>query len=836
MNQIRRSLILVVILDCLAATANAEGVPLDHLAPAEKAAYVSCLLPWPKELKFAGKVRLAPENLKLVMDKDARRLVRAASDELRAFVKQKAGVDIPVVSPDTVSAAGFSVRVGVRSSKTTAKVPGVPDMADLPNAEQSYAIIPIRESDSNVAGLALVGQGETGAYHAAKTLLQLLDTAFQQEGAKKQVDVPVVSVRDWPDLAERGFWGSYTAEDMAAIRDLSARKFNTIETLVREYGFAEDGTGQATIEPELVALARRHAIRVVPSIVHLAAEPARTMVRRYPETQAVGERGVLGDRMAFCHVHPRSQKVLNEWITSLARLQGIDEVSGWLTENLSHPYCSCPECKTENWFVSETRMLVRAWQAAKAVNPNLRLRILLSQGSYEYNDLVLKAVPPEVGVSYYSGMHTYSASREPMIYPALREFARRGRWLGVYPQLVAVWKYNTPFPCPQFVHTRMNEFVDAGLSNVCGRLHPIEWPYFHMNFDAAAQWSWNAKGRTVQEFVEAWATGQGFKEPAKVAKWAETIGPVVWDVHEGHFPLNFGQMVRLLGGKTELGKEAFRGFPAPKRFDQDLAACRHAADLARDLDSEILIAQTEVISSYVTLLKCLHALSEKAAGEGDFNSDDREFFRRTCETFDNARESLVAGLRRWYAAVQKDRDAEPWRFDSTIENLEKSSAVVVGFCKWMAGQTKGTARLAVTGFGRPETIGGKTAFNADETGRGDGGGGFATVSFIVKDFDAPNELHLAVWGKSDPVNVIICTEGQGRGYSQGGKWTRVAPRGSVSGEEQWDHLVFRLTPDLYDRASCRQTVGLGGGDSQIWVSEAWIACESGGTEEKKAPK
>jgi hypothetical protein len=208
--------------------------------------------------------------------------------------------------------------------------------------------------------------------------------------------------------------------------------------------------------------------------------------------------------------------------------------------------------------------------------------------------------------------------------------------------------------------------------------------------------------------------------------------------------------------------------------------------------------------------------------KGDFNSDDREFFRKTSETFDNARQSLVAGLRRWYAVVQTDRGGEAWRFDSTIENIEKNSAGVVGFCKWMTGQTKGTARLTIGGFGKPESIGGTTAFNTDETGRGDSQAGFATVSFLVKDFAAPCDLHLVVWGKSDPPNLVICTEGQGKGYSQGGKWTRVAPRGGISGEDRWDHLTFRLTPDLYDRAGRQQTVGLGGGDSQIWISECWI--------------
>jgi hypothetical protein len=131
-------------------------------------------------------------------------------------------------------------------------------------------------------------------------------------------------------------------------------------------------------------------------------------------------------------------------------------------------------------------------------------------------------------------------------------------------------------------------------------------------------------------------------------------------------------------------------------------------------------------------------------------------------------------------------------------------------------------RVLMDGFGKPETLGGRTAFNSDETGRGDGRSGWASFTFVVKDFTKAGELHLSVWGKSDPLNLIICTEGQGKGYDQGGKWARVAPRGKLSGKEQWDELVYRLTPELYDRASPRQIVGLGGGDSQVWISECWL--------------
>lgn len=41
---------------------------------------------------------------------------------------------------------------------------------------------------------------------------------------------------------------------------------------------------------------------------------------------------------------------------------------------------------------------------------------------------------------------------------------------------------------------------------------------------------------------------------ASLIRRVKEADPVAWDVHDGHFPLNFGQVVRLLGGKMELGE------------------------------------------------------------------------------------------------------------------------------------------------------------------------------------------------------------------------------------------------------------------------------------------
>lgn len=811
---------------CLTAGGELSAMPVERLGDGEQEFYVSSLLPLPKEVAFRGKVAMAPgQPFEVLTDAHPGELAQAAAEELAAFLENE--TDRPVARATGASGGerGFAIRLGLASDQSVRDIKGIPPMASLPNASQAYAVVPLNTDAGDVSGLGLVGQGEQGLYHAAATFMQLVEaTVKRASSGPDDLALPIAAIRDWPDIGERGFWGSYTTQSLDHIGSLSRRKFNVIETHVRRqtHTLGDDGDGELAVPEELLDAARGRAIKIVPVITHLDHLHASVFEQR-PDLRAVGEKAQIGRLQALCHAKPEAQQLLSQWMSSLARLPGVTDVSAWLSEVSNCPQCSCAECAEENWFVGEVRLLVQAWEDAREVNPDLRLRILLTQGSYPYNDLVLAAVPPEVGVSYYSGMHTYSVSREPMIYPLLRDFARSGRWLGVYPQLLGVWKYNTPFPCPDFVHARMNEFVEVGLSNVCGRLHPIEWPYYPMSFDAAAEWSWNARGRSVREFVEAWAVREGLQSPEAVADWAEAIGPVIWDVHEGRFPLGFHKLVRSLGGEElQLGEDAFAGFPTAECFEEDLAACEQAARLAEQIGSPAMTAETKVAASYVTLLRAIHLLSEKMAAQGEVEEGERVLVKATCDGLDGASQSLLDGLREWYAAVQQESGAQPWRVDSTTGNIEQNCSEVSALCEWMAAQSKGTTRVLMSGFGKPESVGDRTAFNTDETGVGDGTHGWATFTFVVKDFGKTHDLHLLVWGKSDPVNLIICTEGQGKGFDAGGKWARVEPQGSILGQEQWDELVFRLTPELLDRSSRRQIVGVGSGDSQIWVAECWL--------------
>jgi hypothetical protein len=123
------------------------------------------------------------------------------------------------------------------------------------------------------------------------------------------------------------------------------------------------------------------------------------------------------------------------------------------------------------------------------------------------------------------------------------------------------------------------------------------------------------------------------------------------------------------------------------------------------------------------------------------------------------------------------------------------------------------------GFGTAEQLGGRICWNTDETGLGDGKAGWA--DFLIETADTTKGLiiEMDVWGKSQLENIVINSDGTGKGYSQGGVWNPVAADQKLSGEEKWQTLTFRLAPELLAAGKRTQRLGLGGGDSQIWLGK-----------------
>ena len=223
---------------------------------------------------------------------------------------------------------------------------------------------------------------------------------------------------------------------------------------------------------------------------------------------------IVDHPVAMCFSKPRSGEILAEWIASLAG-QGVPAVNVWLSEYGGQ--CGCDECRKaaeadRPQHVLEALAVWKALPEARKHNPKLQLRILTTQGSYPSNGKIVRNLPREVGIEYYCGVgcpySTYDSSRDPMIYPLLADYASKGNWLGVYSQFTPSYGMVAPWSAPEFIKFRMTEYSEKKLKSVCGYVLPNNALY-DFNVTAAAEWAWNARGRSPREFSAAWATRKG---------------------------------------------------------------------------------------------------------------------------------------------------------------------------------------------------------------------------------------------------------------------------------------------------------------------------------------
>ena len=119
--------------------------------------------------------------------------------------------------------------------------------------------------------------------------------------------------------------------------------------------------------------------------------------------------------------------------------------------------------------------------------------------------------------------------------------------------LTANGRVETPmFKLPHRSAHRVRDFVKQmvgrGDEHLCGMMG---WHYgieevCGLNIAALAEWSWNANGRTPEEFAFAWALREGMSEAqAEVfVQWHSLISPVEWDVFGEHI-INPGTQVDI---------------------------------------------------------------------------------------------------------------------------------------------------------------------------------------------------------------------------------------------------------------------------------------------------
>jgi len=640
-----------------------ENPRVEPLGRGEAQEWLRWVIPMPKHVRFQAKLSLPARELSFRLRDGATDVGQAALDELKALLAEKTQChDFD---------GSFPVLIGVCDEQGAIDgtvIPGAAALSGLKNADQAYVITPLPNE-----GLAVVALSERGVYYGVKTLQQLLEPHL----APAEVVVPVVAILDWPDLAERGEW--YNEELLKDIRYFADRKLNLMEVHCT-LSIDENGRGVAELDPAAVNEARLRAVKVVPIILHFShltiREGLKDIYERFPKLKGTGPKAVLAESpfvIAPCASHPRFVRLLADWLDSLASIPGVTDVNLWLSEYAVA--CGCSECRGRGYVV-EAQACVKAWKLARQKHPDLRIRILLSQGSYDTNDKVLAAVPePEVGITYYDGGRTYDSSRDPMIYPLLEDFARSGRWLGVYPQLTACFVIISPWSSPQFVKYRMSEFADKHLTSLAGytvggnRLHDF-------NVTAAAEWSWNAHGRSERDFTLAWATRRHMAEPEKVADWAVMLGPASWDVYGSGVPWPhfYGHAVTASGvsdrRKPELGTGMFRYFASVEHMDKDVAICKRALALAEEIGDPAILAESRIVGGYMAMTRSIYNIADIVAGERELPPAERGRPQAAFEELARAGNDVAGNLESWKETV--DPDMKHGRFADTISAVNST--------------------------------------------------------------------------------------------------------------------------------------------------------------------
>ncbi|HSW45425.1 MAG TPA: glycoside hydrolase family 20 zincin-like fold domain-containing protein [Phycisphaerae bacterium] len=567
--------------------------------------WIRYTVPLPKQIGIFARVQLPAEAVVVQAQDESAPLVVQAMKELREALGQ-------TETPTAPGKGEFTLTLELGGEDAA-------ELQSLKNSDQAYQITTAPRS----AGLRLIALGPRGLYYASKTMQQLIK-AKARDG---QVEMPLMRATDWPDMEDRGLWGGDSSNNL---RWMSDRKMNYNEQ-ISHTAVDKDKRCSVSYPPykqRMIDEGPTYGINPVPVILHLEQLKGMGLFNAYPDLQ--GKDATEG---VICHSNPKFIDVLAEWLVLWGEKPGVKEVDVWMAENMyGKKSCQCDECKKEDRAVLETRDILQAWAKAKQRLPELGLRILTSEASEESNAKIIPMLPRDVKLWYYHSLFTYNTSRAPMIgkfQPYLIDAIKDGRWVGICPNLSAAVGLWMPMTGAAFIHARMNEYVDKGLSGLIGYAVP-QISYCDLNTEAAAEWTWNAKGRSTHEFAVSYAVRRGYKDPGKFAAWSETMGPVSWDVYGSEFPAGErrgrpGKMADLVkeGKLPELGEMLWDIYGIPfgdiktvEQLNNGIAQAEKGVKLAREMDIPQYLEESLVVQGFMNAIKALYELKQVVKPEG----------------------------------------------------------------------------------------------------------------------------------------------------------------------------------------------------------------------------
>jgi len=482
---------------------------------------------------------------------------------------------------------GKQSQVTIRMALTDPADPALPGaikdrLAQLPNKEHAYAIQTTKGAADSV-DILLAANTSQGLLYAARTLHMLVKPAGEYDQRfthiiretvaprlippEVRIEIPIVTVTDWPDIDERGFWThawDLTKYGHISLQENATRFMTQWKLNLREYAGTflhiddngKPGLGGAQAWQRSIAVTRDDVrqgaelgLKVVPVVIghfeqqsrHLMSFTSNETTKAFLKTLLAVENPDPAKRRArsfgpgFCCSNPKLIDLLAGWITAgVSFIKGYhNDLTIWTSEYITP--CFCKDCAGKDPFAVETAAYAKAFARVKAEYPDLRMRVCTptAPGPNGWNGMIDVAmeqpVEADFGLTYYCG-YGYSAKKVPLIIPKLEAFAKSGRRLSVFPTLNGGQCFIAPCTWPQFVQYRCQEFADKQLASVSAYLVPYNArPYYYqVSLAALGEFAWNARGRTPEEFARAYATITGFADPALFAEWVKLAGEAGW--------------------------------------------------------------------------------------------------------------------------------------------------------------------------------------------------------------------------------------------------------------------------------------------------------------------
>lgn len=645
----------ICLVGSLVSYAPAETVFTESLGAGEQEAWKEYLLPLPREMAFRGAITVSDPSFAVGPASSRSETSRLVVDEIGEWVGEELSWNDPNAS--------VTIRLAILDDAPVS-LPARVDASELrnvPNSSQAYAI------DIGEDGSILLFAFDTpGLYYAGQTFLQLLEGGRKDDGS---LELPVVTIRDWPAMDERGVWNHSFFREWIPWMSSMKMNYSNMWT-VRLERFTRGERNNATIDTELMEWAEVRGFRHLPQILHLNFLDRYSLFSAYPELAGIGAESMAGryhahkkgslNRVPFAG-HPKFVEILRNWMEDMAE-QGAGEVVCWLTERPAQD--GRVETKEAGQFVLEGRAFTEAWEQAKEKYPDLQIRLFLSTTETVRNYKVVHEAPETVKIVRACAIPIERVTRLPRDHyanPLLDSYAAEGRWVGSYDvPLNANGKVETPeFKLPHRSPHRIRHFVhnllDRQYSSASGMM---AWANHtrhicSMNISALAEWSWNPEGRDEAAFSRAWARRNGL-DPDAVEAWTAIMGPIEWDVYDSGFPEKYAwdEAREFIEGENwpYLGEGIFRYYYTVDDFDEKLALVSQAMEMAGTIGHRSFVDETRIIQTYIEMDQALYHIARSVALGGLEDMERQAEMRSFLADLETACAANAAAIEQWREA------------------------------------------------------------------------------------------------------------------------------------------------------------------------------------------